>query len=371
MVVLRFFFGWWPAKLPTLLNIILMVGYCTIDGILGGQLLAAVSGDVLSIAVGVVVVNVACAAVVLLGMRPFQRYEHHAWLPQLLILAVLIGCAGPSFDVSIASVGPPATVAANRLSFLSMCLYVPNSWSAAASDFYVYYPESTSPVKVAALTIAGLWLSFSLVFMIGYACPPATHQERGEKETTFPLTSSSPIHSIGLASGLTTNPAWAAAWASGSPGALLVAGFGPLGGFGRACAVGLALGLASNSIPGTYAATMCAQVLGRRIFFRAVPRWAWACVFVGLELVLGLGGRNDLYVILSNFLALMVSRSLCPFPIPLPSNTFSFREKAQSLSTLRFSPNSKTCVYGTRRSGEGEKLPLITTTRPRATGSNS
>lgn len=172
MVVLRFFFGWWPAKLPTLLNIILMVGYCTIDGILGGQLLAAVSGDVLSVAVGVVVVNVACAAVVLLGMRPFQRYEHHAWLPQLLILAVLIGCAGPRFDVSIASVGPPATVAANRLSFLSMCLYVPNSWSAAASDFYVYYPESTSPIKVAALTIGGLWVSFSLVFMIGYACPP-------------------------------------------------------------------------------------------------------------------------------------------------------------------------------------------------------
>lgn len=56
---------------------------------------------------------------------------------------------------------------------------------------------------------------------------------------------------------------------------------------------------------------MCAQVLGRRLFLRAVPRWAWACVFVVLELALGLGGRNDLYVILSNFLALMVSRSLC------------------------------------------------------------
>lgn len=30
MVVLRYFFGWWPAKLPTVLNIVLMIGYCCI-----------------------------------------------------------------------------------------------------------------------------------------------------------------------------------------------------------------------------------------------------------------------------------------------------------------------------------------------------
>lgn len=30
MVVLRYFFGWWPAKLPTILNIVLMIGYCCI-----------------------------------------------------------------------------------------------------------------------------------------------------------------------------------------------------------------------------------------------------------------------------------------------------------------------------------------------------
>lgn len=168
MVVLRFFFGWWPAKLPTLLNIVLMVGYCTIDGILGGQILSAVSGGSMSVAVGVVVVNLACWAVVLLGMRPFQLYERYAWVPQVLVLAVLIGCAGSGFDAAAASAGDAATVAANRLSFLSMCLYVPNSWSAAASDFYVYYPEKTNPLKVAALTIGGLWVGFSLVFMIGY-----------------------------------------------------------------------------------------------------------------------------------------------------------------------------------------------------------
>lgn len=320
MVVLRFFFGWWPAKLPTLLNIVLMVGYCTIDGILGGQILSAVSGGTMTVAVGVVVVNLACWVVVLLGMRPFQQYERYAWVPQVLVLAVLIGCAGPRFDAATASVGDSKTVAANRLSFLSMCLYVPNSWSAAASDFYVYYPEETNPFKVAGLTVGGLWASFSLVFMIGYvrrsapSLPPSLHPSllHPPPQGLLPSTNPPP-HSIGLGSGLATNPSWAAAFDT-STGALLEAGFQPLRGFGKLCAVVVALGLVSNSIPGTYSATMCAQVLGRH--FQALPRWAWACAFVVVELALGLGGRNSLYVILSNFLALMVRALPPPFPPP-------------------------------------------------------
>lgn len=169
---MRFFFGWWPAKLPTFLNIVLMVGYCTVDGILGGQILSAVSGGTMTILVGIIVVNVSCAFIVILGMRPFQEYERFAWIPQLLVLLILIGCAGPSFNTSTVSVGGPATIAANRLSFLSLCLYVPNSWTGAAADFYVYYPEQTKPLKVALLTIGGLWVGFSLVFMIGYVCNP-------------------------------------------------------------------------------------------------------------------------------------------------------------------------------------------------------
>lgn len=48
---------------------------------------------------------------------------------------------------------------------------------------------------------------------------------------------------------------------------------------------------------------MCAQVLGRPL--QAIPRWVWECFFVIVQLVLGLAGRNSLYTILSNFLALM------------------------------------------------------------------
>lgn len=131
------------------------------------------------------------------------------------------------------------------------------------------------------------------------------------------------MDSIGLGSGIMMNTPWATAFDT-STGALIEAAFEPLHSFGKFCAVMVALGLISNSVPGTYcmltlrilacyspatltrsfiAATMCAQVLGRPS--KAIPRWIWGCVFIIIQLVLGLAGRNSLYTILSNFLALM------------------------------------------------------------------
>ncbi|OIW33150.1 hypothetical protein CONLIGDRAFT_590357, partial [Coniochaeta ligniaria NRRL 30616] len=274
MVVLRYFMGYWPAKIPTALNIILMLGYCTIDAIIGGQMLSAVNGGGMSIVVGIVVVQIISWVVAVFGMKFFHQYERFAWIPQVLVLFILIGCAGSSFDTSVQSVGETSVIAANRLSFLSLCLYVPNSWGAAASDFYVYYPEKSSKLKIFTMTLVGLWLAFTLVFLLG----------------------------IGLATGLTNNTAWADANAV-STGALLVAGYGPLGSFGRFCAVILALGVISNSIPGTYSAALGCQVMGR--YGKAVPRWVWSCVLILIELVLALAGRNTLFTIISNFVALM------------------------------------------------------------------
>ncbi|CZR61700.1 uncharacterized protein PAC_11597 [Phialocephala subalpina] len=100
MVVLRYFMGYWPSKIPCFLNIVLMVGYCTIDGTIGGQMLSAVSGGSMSIVHGA-----------------FHHYERYAWIPQVLVLFILIGSVRPYFNSSLQSIGDARTVAANRLSF--------------------------------------------------------------------------------------------------------------------------------------------------------------------------------------------------------------------------------------------------------------
>lgn len=197
-----------------------------------------------------------------------------AWLPQLIVLFILVGSAGPNFDTSIKSAGDSASINANRLSFFSLSLSVPASWAAASSDYYVYYPESTKTWKIFLMTLLGSTLSFSFVNLLG----------------------------VGLASGIATTPAWSTAYDTSS-GALILAGFGGLEGFGKFCGVIVALGVIANNIPGTYSAALGFQVLGR--YGKVVPRYVWVCVVVAIYFVCAIAGRDNLFDIFENFLALM------------------------------------------------------------------
>jgi purine-cytosine permease-like protein len=107
---------------------------------------------------------------------------------------------------------------------------------------------------------------------------------------------------VAIASGVATTPDWNEAYGISS-GALITASYGPLHGFGKFCAVVVALGVIANNVPGTYSAALGCQIMGR--FGKAVPRWCWAVVMVMIQLVCGLAGRNHLFLIFQNFLALM------------------------------------------------------------------
>ncbi|KAI9706445.1 MAG: hypothetical protein M1836_003451 [Candelina mexicana] len=274
MIVARYFMGFYPSKIPCLLNIVIMVGYGTIDCIIGGQILSAVADSTMSVIVGIVIVALITWAVATFGMFAFHLYAKWAWAPQVLVLFVLIGSAGPKFNTTITSKGDPTTINANRLSFFSLCLSAPISWAAASADYYVYYPENTPKYKTFAMTLTGLVLSFSIVTLLG----------------------------VGLASGTFNNSTWASA-NKVSSGALILAGYEGLGGFGKFCGVVVALGVIANNIPGTYSSALGIQVLGRYGF--RIPRWACTTVIAAIYTTCALGGRNNLFEIFENFLALM------------------------------------------------------------------
>jgi purine-cytosine permease-like protein len=69
--------GYWPAKICVVLNVILMVGYCTVTSIIGGQILSAISGDNMTIAVGIVIINLAVLFIAFVGLRFFHVYERY------------------------------------------------------------------------------------------------------------------------------------------------------------------------------------------------------------------------------------------------------------------------------------------------------
>lgn len=272
--------GWWPNKLVVVLNIIVLLGYAMIDCVVGGQILSAVSPEgSMSTAVGIVVVAVISWVVSTFGISFFHRYERYAFLPQLIVFSILYGVSARRFSLDTPSQGNSSTIVGSRLSFFSLCFAAAITYGGVPADYFVYYATSTSPLLLAGLILLGLTLSFSFAVVLG----------------------------VGLASGIATYPPYATAWedsqgGSGS-GALLVAGFAPLGGFGRFCAVIAALGIIANTIPPTYSCGVDFQVLGH--YATRIPRFVWNIAGVIIYTVCALAGRNSLASIFTNFLALM------------------------------------------------------------------
>jgi len=275
MVFARYTMGWYPAKLVVILNLIVLLGYCLIDAVVAGQILAAVSpGGSMSTIVGIVIVAVITWGVTTFGYSVFHYYERFAWVPQIIVLSILAGVAGKHFDLSTPSTGDSSTIAGDRLSFFSLCLSAAITYGGGAADYFVYYPEETPRWKIFSITMLGLTTSFTFAFLLG----------------------------IGLGSGVASYTAWGDAYGV-SQGALLVAGFAPLGNFGSFCAVIVALGLIANLIPPTYSSSVDFQVLGR--WFAKVPRVVWNTVGTIIFAVCAIAGRASLAAIFTNFLALM------------------------------------------------------------------
>lgn len=245
-----------------------------IDCIVGGQILSAVSGGSMSIVVGIIIVAIITWVVAFCGIGVFHLYARWAWLPQLVVLFILVGSAAPYFDTNFPSTGNTETVNADRLSFFSLCLSAPIAWAPSAADYFVYYAQSTPRWKSFTFALTGLTLAFSFVYLLG----------------------------VGLASATFTNPAWEEAYEISS-GALILAGYSGLGGFGKFCAVIVALGVIANNIPGTYSAALGFQVLGR--YPKQIPRYIWTTISVIIYLVCALAGRTHLFTIFENWLALM------------------------------------------------------------------
>lgn len=284
--------GWWPSRICVLLNLVIMLGYGMIDCVIGGQILSAVANNDMSVIVGVIIVAVCLCTpiharvthtnvfkvityvITVVGLPLFHIYERYAFIPQAIVLFILIGSAGPYFDMSFSTEGTSATIAGDRLSFLSLCLSATAAWAPAGADYYVYYPEKTSKKLTFLLTYIGEATSNIFIILLG----------------------------AGIGSGIASHPSWSAA-NEVSPGAVLVAAFDNLGTFGKFCSVMLALGVIANNVPGTYSAALGFQCLGS--WPLRVPRMVWNTFGVVVYTVCAAVGRNHLYDIFEDFLALM------------------------------------------------------------------
>ena len=312
IAVSRYAFGIWGSKFCGLLNILINIGFGTIDLIVAGQLISAVSGGKLTIVVGIVIVSIGSYIISLLGFRMIHRYEQVAWVFILILLSVQFGQSAKYFSptphLSYSS-GTARTGAA--LNYFAIVFGQAAGWCSIAGDYYVHYPADINK-----------WLVFSLT-MIGLIIP-----------TTFVLVLGNLYGGIVL-----TNTTLAAVYDDGGIGALVLATMSPSG-WGKFSCVMYALSFCRYSNPAVpfransisvagvtaiyYSSSLSIQQWGKH--FMAVPRFVWNTLLAAISLALAWGGREHLTDVIVNFLSLLGYWTVC-FGTILAFEAFWFRPR--------------------------------------------
>ncbi|GAA5874386.1 hypothetical protein JCM16303_005836 [Sporobolomyces ruberrimus] len=276
MLVARYSYGYYPAILPALLNLVSFVGFCAVNSIVAGQVLVAVNPGHLSTTAGIVIVAVVSMIISFFGYRVLHACERWAWIPICISFILLAGFGGrhlgaaASFNVGQSTVG-------GVLSFISIVVGFTLSWSGCSADFNSYMRPDISKTKVFIYTFLGLYLPACLLQLLGAA------------------------FSAAALSGLV--PTWEEAYNTGSVGGLVGVALEPLHGFGKFLLVLFALGMISNNAPTTYAFSLSLQIVFP--FLTRIPRFFFAIVCTAIYLPIAVVGANHFEDALSNFLGLL------------------------------------------------------------------
>lgn len=290
MTISRFSFGWVGSIIMALFNVAACIGWSTVNVIIGGQLVAALTHGTVPAWAGILIIALLTTFVSIYGYKYVHRYERYAWIPMFIIFAIMAIAAAPHFGGVTAKVSGLAHWAA-LITFGGAIYGFATGWSSYAADYNVNQPEDTPSSRV-------FWLTFLGIFL-----PCAA------------------LETFGLA--LTTVGSWANAFAGGDAGDLLSAAVSPLGtAIGTLFLVLIALSVIANNVPNDYSLGLSMQVLGRP--FQKVNRAIWTLIGAVIYVAIAIPQSKNFAATLQNFV-LLVAYWLGPWSIILILEHFVFR----------------------------------------------
>jgi NCS1 nucleoside transporter family len=285
MTISRFSFGWVGAMIMALFNVATAIGWSTVNVIVGGQLVNALSGGAIPRWLGILIIAALTTTVSIYGYRYVHRYERWAWIPMAVIFALMLVVAGPK----ISTIPTPAFGIAEIAAFISFggAVYgYATGWAPYAADYNVNQPENTPTSRVFWLTFLGVTIPCIVLEVLGMA--------------------------------LTT----VAAYKGLGGGDLMSAALHPLSSFGSLLLVLLALSIIATNIPNDYSLGLSMQVLGKR--FQSVNRAIWTLIGAVIYVLIAVPAASNFNDTLTNFL-LLVAYWLGPWAIILVIEHFVFR----------------------------------------------
>jgi NCS1 nucleoside transporter family len=289
MTISRFSFGWVGGIIMALFNVAACIGWSVVNVIIGGQLVAALSGGRVPSWVGILILAGLTTLVSIFGYRYVHRYERYAWIPMAVMFGIMLIIAAPHFSI-VATPAFGAAEIAGLLSFGGAVYGFATGWSSYAADYNVNQPEDTPSSRVFWLTFLGIFIPCVLLETLGMA--------------------------------FTTFSPWATKFSNGLVGDLLAAVVSPLGGFGTLILVLLALSVIANNVPNDYSLGLSVQVFGRP--FQRVKRYVWTLIGAVIYVVIALPAAANFAKTLTDYL-LIIAYWLGPWAIILILEHFVFR----------------------------------------------
>ncbi|KAJ7096042.1 cytosine-purine permease [Mycena epipterygia] len=270
LVQARFSWGVYGVAIPSLLNVVSMVGFLFLNVIIGGQLLAGVSHR-LTPNVGIVIIALVSLVVSFCGYKFLHWFESLAWIPTVVGIAVMLGAGGKH----LASAPPyPTPSVASTLSFAATVAASDLTWCTVSPDYGVYH-DASGP-RIFTYTYLGIFVPSLLLHVVGAAFAAA-------------------------APGV---PSWKAGYNGGNDlGGLVSAVLEPCGWFGKFLVAVMALAIAAPSAPTLYSFGI--SLMNVHSVFAKVPRYVFAIIGTVICIPLGVVGQTRFYSVLVTALDVM------------------------------------------------------------------
>lgn len=247
--------------------------------IVGAQLLAAINPGPHALPgwAGILIISLSTLFITTFGYRLVHTYERWSWVPVLVIFCIVAGEFGVSgkFD-ALLPLGTGKSEAGLILSFAASVYGFATGWTALASDYSVYQPETRPSRSIFWWSFGGLFSSLVFTELLGAAVMTASARD-GDFAEAYET------NHIG--------------------GVLAIVLVPPLGAFGRFCLAVLALSIVANNCPNIYSVSLSLQVLARRT--QRIPRFVWPALATAVYVAISVPGYSRFEEVLENFMLLI------------------------------------------------------------------
>ncbi|KAK4107037.1 hypothetical protein N656DRAFT_793453 [Canariomyces notabilis] len=272
LVQARYSFGRYLVTIPLLLNAATLTGFSLISAIVGGQALASLDPETISVNVGIVICCLVSFAVSLLGFTALHLWERWTWIPSLVSIVIAVGCGGRHLHLQ--SEAPPATVR-QVLTYGGFIAGYFITFGGTVSDYSIYHNPRVSKLKIFLYMYAGFLLPSVPLLILGAA----------------------------IGGAVPNVPAWDMAYHVTGVGGIMHEMLAPAGGFGKFVLVILAFSVIGNVAISMYSVALNLQML--LPFFAKVHRFLFILVTMALMIPFAIRAAEEWEESLTNFLALI------------------------------------------------------------------